>query len=87
MAACAAGTGLGAHSSPTLVHGGLAVSQPEILIGPGLVPGPGGGRAKRCLTCDDVLGVPGEGAVPHPAPRRFPWVIALNAQLCHQREV
>lgn len=87
LAACAAGAGLGACSSPALMHGGLAVSQPEKLVGPGLVPGPGRGHAKRCLTCDDVLGVPGEGAVPHPAPRCFPWVIALNAQLCHQREV
>ena len=39
------------------------------------------------LTCDDVLGVAREGAVPHPAPRGLPWVVALDAQLSHQGEV
>ena len=38
-------------------------------------------------TCDDVLGVAREGAVPHPAPRGLPWVVALDAQLSHQGEV
>lgn len=42
---------------------------------------------KQGLTCDNVLRVSREGTVPHPATRGFPWVIALNAQLCHQREV
>lgn len=44
-------------------------------------------QPRCCLTCDNVLGVPREGTVPHPAPGRLSRVVALNAQLCHQREV
>lgn len=39
------------------------------------------------LTCDNVLRVSREGTVPHPATRSLSRVVALNAQLGHQREV
>lgn len=44
-------------------------------------------KDKTIHTGHNVLRVPGKGAVPHPTPRRLSWVIALNTQLCHQREV
>lgn len=41
----------------------------------------------NALTGNDVLGVSGESAVPHPASRRLSWVVALDAELCHQGEI
>lgn len=41
----------------------------------------------KVRTCNDVLRVSGEGAVPHPASGRLPGVVAFDAQLRHQGEV
>lgn len=38
-------------------------------------------------TCNYILGVSGESAVPHPASRRLSWVVALDAELSHQGEI
>lgn len=39
------------------------------------------------LTSDNILGVSRESTVPHPASRRLSGIVALDAQLGHQREV
>lgn len=38
-------------------------------------------------TCNNILRVSGEGAVPHPASGCFSRIIALDAELCHQWEI
>ena len=39
------------------------------------------------LTSDNILGVSRECTVPHPSSRRLSGIVALDAQLGHQREV
>lgn len=41
----------------------------------------------NALTCNYILGVSRESAVPHPASRRLSWVVALDAELRHQGEI
>lgn len=76
----------------TSVAQGAALARPRHRPAPGQ---PGGrGRAsgdreagRAGLTSDDVLGVPREGAAPHPASGGLSGVAALDAQFRHQGEV